>query len=229
MEPTIQKTGKILDITKRAARKMAKIVAGAVLVSGLMFAPKARADSIELMVGQNSATIDMKASADLTKKAGVFIRARPSQDFRTGDMSSFGLVDLTLNLTTGLDAVGELQFIGGKVVPRAGVQGYRSFGDFSLYSIATVGLDSKPYAEILAALKYTPSLTDSLKLLAQIENVSDINKNGNNWSTQRIRLGISIANWGFGVATDLTETGNQPTTKDGTLGYNIGGFVSKTF
>ncbi|MFH1520176.1 MAG: hypothetical protein ABID61_00880 [Candidatus Micrarchaeota archaeon] len=222
------KTGR-LERTKQIVRKLAKAVAGAVLVSGLMLAPKlAHADSIELMAGHNQTTIDLKASAEITKKLGVFMRARPSVDY-DGNISSFGLVDLTINLTDGLDAVGEVQFVGGKVVPRAGVQHFIKTGDFSAYNLATLGMDSESYLELLTALKYCPALSQTLKLLAHVENVTDLDKTGHVWSTQRIRLGVLIDGWGFGPAVDLTETGNSPKTSDGTLGWNLGGFVSKTF
>lgn len=223
-------TTKMIHKENGVIRAMRRVVAGTVLASSIMLAAKpVRADSIELMAGQKSATVDMKASAELTKKAGVLIRARPSQDFSTGNITSFGLVDLTLNMAPCFDAVAEVQFSGGAAVPRAGAQNYTSVGDLSLYEIATVGLDNKPYVEILVTATYTPSLSDGLKLLIRIENINDFDKTGNNWSTQRGRLGVGISGWGIGTALDLTETGNHPKTSDGSLGWNAGGFVSKNF
>ena len=212
------------------ARKLGKALAGAVLAAGLMFAsPKpARADSIELMAGNKNVTMDLKASADLTKKLGLFIRARPSVDY-TGNISSFGLADLTINLSGGLDAVGEIQLLGRKAVPRAGMQYFTKTKDFSLYSLATIGLDSKPYLESVTALRYTPVLYKNLRLLAQTENVTDVSPGGHDFSTQRVRFGVEWKGWGVGAAADLTETGNNPKPSDGTFGWNVGGFISKRF
>ncbi|MDO8553869.1 MAG: hypothetical protein Q7S22_03625 [Candidatus Micrarchaeota archaeon] len=211
-------------------RRTGKIATSALLVAGLMLAPKpAKADSLELASSTKSATIDIKASADLTKKLGVFIRARPSQDFKTGNINSFGLVDMTVNLRSNVDAVGELQFISGSTVPRAGVQGYTGLGDVNLYCITTVGLNTKPYVEVLTKLGYTPRISNNIKLLAQIEDVSDISRNGHLWSTQRLRLGLNLDTWGFGAATDLTEVGNKPKSADGSFSYAPGAFVLKTF
>lgn len=215
---------------RAAARKLGKALAGAVLAAGLMLAsPKpARADSIELMAGNRSATLDLKASADLTNRLGVFIRARPSVDY-AGKISSFGLADLTINLSGGLDAVGEVQLFGGKAVPRAGLQYFTKAGDFSLYALATIGLDSKPYVELVTLLRYTPALYKTLRLLAQVEGLTDAGSSGHDFSTQRMRLGVEWKGWGAGAAADLTETGNSPKARDGTFGWNAGGFVSNRF
>jgi len=212
------------------ARKLGRMLAGSVLAAGLMLAsPKpARADSIELMAGNKNTTLDLKASADLTKKLGLFIRARPSVDY-AGNISSFGLADLTINLGGGLDAVGEVQLFGGRAVPRAGMQYFTKTGDFSLYTLATIGLDSRPYLESVTALRYAPVLYKNLRLLAQVEDVTDVSARGHDFSTQRMRLGVEWKGWGAGAAADLTETGNSPKPLDGTFGWNAGGFISKRF
>jgi hypothetical protein len=215
---------------RATARKVGKTLAGAALVAGLMLAsPKpAKADSIELMAGNKSTTLDLKASADITNRLGVFIRARPSVDY-AGAISSFGLADMVIRLSGGLDAVGEVQLFGGKAVPRAGLQYFTKAGDFSLYTIATIGLDDKPYLESVTLLRYTPALNKNLRLLAQVEGITDAGSNGHDFSTQRTRLGVELNGWGIGAAGDLTETGNNPRPRDGTFGWNVGGFVSKRF
>jgi hypothetical protein len=212
------------------ARKLGKALTGAALVAGLMFAsPKpARADTIELMAGNKNVTIDLKASADIAKRLGVFIRARPSVDY-AGAISAFGLADLTINLSGGLDAVGEVQLLGGRAVPRTGMQYFAKTKDFSLYALATIGLDSKPYVESLMVLRYTPALSKTLRLLAQVENVTDVGSGGHDFSTQRMRLGVEWKGWGAGAAADLTEIGNSPKHRDGTFGWNAGGVIWKKF
>jgi hypothetical protein len=205
-------------------------VAGAVLAAGLMLGtPKAaNADSIELMAGNKNTTMDLKASASIAERLGVFIRARPSVDY-SGEISTFGLMDLSVGLGGGLDAVGEVQAAGGSVVPRAGLQYFIRTGDFSLYALGTAGLDAAPCLEALVALRYAPMLRGSLRLLAAAEDVTDARPAGHIFSTQRIRLGLEWKGWGAGAAADLTETGNRPDYDEGSFGYNAGGFLSKTF
>ena len=197
--------------------------AGAVLVAGIMMANPAKADSIELMAGNKSATMDMKASADVTKKLGVFIRARPSVDY-TGAISSFALADLCINLAGGLDAVGEVQAFGGKAVPRAGAQFFVKKGDISLFTVATIGMDSQPYLESDTVVRFAPGLFKTVRLLTQFENLTDGDKGGNIFSAQRLRLGLELSGWGAGAALDLSEMGRKPD-----VAYNAGGFISKRF
>jgi hypothetical protein len=230
LEMTGQTDAPKVGIFKAAGRKMRMALAGAVLSAGLMLGTPgvAKADSVELMVGNKSATLDLKVSVPLTKKLSLFFRARPSVDY-TGDTHAFGLADLSVNLHKGLDAVGELQVIGGKVIPRAGMQYFIKKRDFSTYALATTGLDAAPYVETLIALRYAPELRRNLQLLTQVENITDVSRAGHDFSTQRIRLGILWKGWGVGAAADLTESGNHPKPQDGTFGWNVGGFISKTF
>jgi hypothetical protein len=210
--------------------RLDRMLAGAVLAAGLMLTgPKpAKANTVEVMAGNKNTTMDLKASADVTDKLNVLIRARPSIDY-TGAISSFALLDLNIKLVGGLDAIGEVQAFDGKVVPRFGAQYFTKKGDFSLYDAATIGLDAKPYLESDTVLRYVPVLHNDLKLLTQFENLSDVDKGGNIFSTQRIRLGLEWKGWGVGAAADLTELGHNPSSKDGTLSINAGGFVTKKF
>ncbi len=213
---------------KPETRKLGRMLVGSILAAGMMLPKPARADSIELMAGNKSATIDLKASAEVAKRLGVFIRARPSVDY-TGTISSFALADLTINLGGGLDAVGEVQAFGGKAVPRAGMQYFTKTGNLSVYALATMGLDKNPYVESLAILGYDPSLYKILKLFTQIEVLNDADAGGNVFSAQRMRLGVELKGWGAGAAADLTQTGHNPSFGDGTFGWNVGGFMSKRF
>lgn len=214
---------------KKCLRKTGRAIAGTLLVASLMLpSVKTHASSIELMAGHQSTTFDLKASAPLTEKLGMFIRARPSIDYN-GDVSTFALADLTLNLTGSLDVVAEIQLLNGVPIPRAGLQYYFAEKDFSIYTLLTSGLDQAPYFESLVSLKYTPRLTDSLSLLLAVENVTDFTFSAHTFSTQRIRFGLSIDSWSIGPAVDLIEIGNSPNLQNGTFGWNLGGFISREF
>jgi hypothetical protein len=213
---------------RQEKKKHGKLLAATVLAAGLMLCKPARADSIELVAGHKSAVMDIKASADVTPKLGMFVRARPSIDYH-GKASSFALADLCIKLHGGLDVVAEVQAFGGKAVPRAGVQYFVRTRDLSLFTGANIGLDSKPYVEWDTELRYAPALRGNLKLLAQIENLSDLDSGGNVFSTQRMRLGVEWKGWGAGAAADLKETGHNPSVVDGSFSHNSGGFVSRRF
>ncbi len=180
------------------------------------------------MAGNERSTLDLKASAPVNDKLGVFMRARPSVDYK-GVISSYGLADLVLNLSNGLDAISEVRAFGGNVVPRAGMRYSAKTENVSLCTVATIGLDSKPYFESLTLLGYFPTIYKTLKLFAQVENISDVSATGHDSSKQRIRLGVEQGGWGAGAAVDLTETGNSPTIANGTFDWNAGGYVSRKF
>ena len=214
---------KIGHKAKSGAPSAKTILAGAVLAASLMMAKPAKADSVEFMAGDKSATVDLKASADVTNKLNVFIRARPSADY-SGAVSSFGLADLNIKLAGGLDAVGEVQAFGGKVIPRAGAQFFGKTGDISLFTAATIGLDSQPYIESDTVVRFTPGFFRTVRLLTQFENLTDCDKGGNIFSAQRLRLGLELNGWGAGAALDLSETGHKAD-----IVWNTGGFISKRF
>ncbi len=209
------------DNGKIISTRLSRAFAGAVLAAGLMIAKPAKADNVELMAGDKSATVDLKASADITNKLNVLIRARPSIDY-TGAISSFALLDLNIKLVGGLDVIWEVQAFGGKAVPRAGAQFFGKKGDLSLYAAATIGLDSQPYLESDTVVRFVPELRNDMRLLTQIEGLSDFDKGGNIFSAQRLRLGAEWRGWGAGPAADLSETGHK-------FGWNAGGFISKRF
>ncbi len=216
-------------VWRRIATATKLFIGGAVLAAGLMLVPgTARADSIEVMAGNNKTTVDIKAAAQLTEKVGLFARLRPSVDY-TGTLDTFGLMDLYINLFGPIDFVVEGQLAGGQLTPRGGLQYFGKFGDLAVYNLITFGLGAGKDVEVQTILTYTPKLNDTLGLLMKAENITNFGKEGNTYTLQRLRLGLTADRFGVGGAVDLLELGNDPRIGDGTLGYNVGGFGEVTF
>ena len=214
---------------KYGVKKVGKFVAGSLLGAALIFgAGKARADSIELMAGHNQTTLDIKAGAKVNDKVNIFGRVRPTVNYE-GELSTFGLMDLSINLIGPLDFVAEVQMFGGQVVPRAGLQYFGMFGDFKIYTLMTVGMNENPNLESLTVLAFNPKLNELLGILARLENVTDLGSEGHEFSTQRLRLALTIAKFALGAAADLVELGTAPTLDDGTFIWTAGGFGEVTF
>jgi len=225
----IEKEVKKPKVWRRIARATKVFVSGALLVAGLVLFPgTARADSIEVMAGNKKTTMDIKAGASLTDKVGLFTRLRPSTDYK-GNMDTFGLMDLYINLFGPVDAVTEFQLAGGQVTPRGGLQYFGKLGDFSLYTMLTFGLGEAKDVEHLAVLAYNPKFNELFGLLVRAENLANFGKEGNNWTVQRLRLGLTADKFRVGGAVDLLELGNTPNLGDGTFGWNAGGFGEVTF
>ena len=84
--------------------------------------PATAGGSVELMAGHQSTTLDTKVSTEVAEKTGLFIRQMTTST-PEGEVSYFGLADLSYKLVGGLDVVGEIQAAPGMgVIPRAGLQ-----------------------------------------------------------------------------------------------------------
>jgi len=184
----------------------------------------ANADSVEVMAGNESTTLDTKISANVAPRTNLFLRGRTSVDYESDNVNYFGLADLSVNLVDGLDAVAEAQFIPGvEVVPRLGLGYFKKVEDFSVYALATAGLSGENVdAEFFANLRYAPELTDDLELVLNLENVTNVGEQGHNFSVQRLRTGLGVDNYEIGVAADLTEASGEVTS-------NIGGYAAIKF
>lgn len=178
---------------------------------------QSRAQSIELMAGNRSATLDLKVSAELAPRTNLFIRNRATIS-HDALVSEFGLVDLSYNLPCGLGAVAEAQLVpGAKAVPRLGMQYFRRSGDLSVYGLGTISLVGDPDGEILLNLRYTSRLTGKIKGVVDLENITNVGRSGHNFSTQRIRVGANLGKYELGLAADLSQS-------KGSRSYNIGAY-----
>ncbi|MFH2106834.1 MAG: hypothetical protein ABII22_06240 [Candidatus Micrarchaeota archaeon] len=210
-------------------RGVARRIAVSAMIIGAVFLLPGKASaggSIELMAGKKTATTDVKASAQITDKIGLFARGRTTTDLAAHNLSTFGLVDLSLNLAGPVEMVMETQMASGTATPRFGLQYFGVLGDFSIYTLLTASHGATPDIESLTSIMFTPTLTEGVKLLAQIENITNGTLDAHSFSIQRIRMGLSTLDGKlvFGPALDLLEVG-----KDGTTTQNVGGFVSGKF
>ncbi|NQU78135.1 hypothetical protein HQ545_00015 [Candidatus Woesearchaeota archaeon] len=203
---------------KQIAKALTATAVGAYLA---LMPAKADAEffSAEVVAGQESATLDTMIFGEIGESAGVGGRIRATVDYE-GNASTLGMVDFTYDLNEGFGAILEAQLSGGGISFRPGVQYVNSWGDFSLYALSTVGVDTDPDLDAIAVLRYQPDLNDRLSFVSQAECVSNFGGEGHNFSIQRLRLGLSVDWFEFGAAGDLREDGN-----DGDFSYNVGGYV----
>ncbi|MBT3814144.1 hypothetical protein HOE37_02110 [Candidatus Woesearchaeota archaeon] len=186
--------------------------------------PATAGGSVELMAGNEAVTLDAKLFGELAPKTNLLARTRLTTDYEN-NLAPFTLVDLSYHLIGGLDVVVEMQFTPTDgFVARPGVQYFSKWNDFSLFALGTVNVDENPTGEIITLMQYTPKLSDALKLITQIETVTNFGELGHNFSVERLRLGLGVGDYQFGAAGDLIQIGD-----DGELGYNVGGFFKKEF
>ncbi len=207
--------------------KLRKFATGAAIAATLALSPMAaRAEgSLELMAGHQTTTLDTKISAEVAPKTGLFIRQMTTTDYE-GEVSTFGLADVSYKVVGGLDVVGEVQAAPGMgIIPRVGAQYFGQLGDLTLYVLGTVKAGEKPDGEFVTAIGYSPKLAEGVSLLTSMENLTSVGESGHQFSVQRLRAGVTLAEkYQIGVGADLTEVGNE-----GTLDTNVGGFAGLKF
>ena len=180
---------------------------------------KSTTGSVEVLVGDESSTLDAQINSELDHGFGVFVRNTTTVDYEQ-EVSAFTFVNLSYRLIDGLSAAVQTQFILNEgAVPRLGVQYFNKFGEFSLFTAGSVGIKEKVDGEFVIRLKYQPKLSSQVRLLMQLESITQVWDEGHKFSVERGRVGISIDKYSFGLGGDLIEIGNKPE-----LGYNIGGF-----
>ncbi|MBS3152366.1 hypothetical protein J4230_03065 [Candidatus Woesearchaeota archaeon] len=198
-----------------------------VLASGLAVfnANKANAveGSAELILGNNSSTLDIKLSEDFTKIFGFFGRNIAKVDHKN-QVSNFTIVDITMKGYKGLASVAEFQYdqdIG--LVPRLGAEYYFERGNFNLFLLATAGIKEGDI-QIVTNLQYTPRIVDKKQIFGNLEAVTGLSKNGHDYSIQKIRLGLKMDSNILGIGLELNEDGNE-----GEISYNLGPFYLRKF
>jgi hypothetical protein len=226
-EPTTLE--KVLTEAKEVLRRLTtpKILAYATGVALTIVSPMVLAGetptsgSLELMTGNEYSTLDTKITTKVVDDVNLFLRQIITST-PEGEVSYFGLMDLSYNLVDGLDLVGEVQAAPGMgVVPRAGLQYFKAFGDSALYALATVSTMEHPDGEFVVNLSYSPELSENVDLLTNIEDLTSVGEDGHNFSVQKLRLGVTLMDrYQIGAAADLLELGNE-----GELSYNLGGFL----
>jgi hypothetical protein len=205
----------------------AKGLATAALAATLALSPlpAEASGSVEAMAGDKTTTIDTKVGAEVAPDTNLFLRQRTTSDYDS-NVSFFGLADLSYNIFDGLSAVAEVQAAPEMgVIPRLGAQYFGQFGDFSAYALATVKAMENPDGEFIINLSYNPELTNGVRLLTNIENLTSVGEEGHQFSVQRLRAGLTFQDkYSVGIGADLTEVGNE-----GELDYNVGGFAGLKF
>ncbi|HLC75188.1 MAG TPA: hypothetical protein VJH88_05040 [Candidatus Nanoarchaeia archaeon] len=199
------------------------VIASAAVIAALYSAPRAEADgSVEVAAGHKSTAIDLKATSEVAPRITLFGRYNTTTDYHN-NVNHFGLLNGSILLIDGIEAVAQAQFITDVgVVPRAGIDGYISLGDFNLFAVGTVKCSKDTDAECVASVEYRPKINESWSGVFRAENISNFGKDGHTFSMQQLRTGLKHDSLEFGVAGDLFEAKR-------TLEHSVGGYIKIDF
>ncbi len=198
------------------------------LVAGMIYLATMNAAhagvSAELMLGNQSSTLDTKYSGELAPKTIFYGRNRTTAGY-DNTVNTFFVGDVAYNLLGGLDALVEVQAAPEMgVVPRIGVEYFTQHKDVTFFGELSGKVAANPNAELTLRLTYTPVLGKNLSGFGQLETITDIGFTGHEWSTERVRLGAGRNGYMFGAAIDLVQVGNNVAT---TMNYGV--FAAKKF
>lgn len=211
---------------------------GKILLAGLMAmyahlpTESARAEgakgakgSVELMAGNETATLDTKLLVPLAERFSFLNRNRVPIDYEGNVKPTFHIAKFSYNVLGNLGITAGVMgsFIGG-IDPQIGLEHLGKAGELQVYQLFLVSTQENPLLTSITNLAYRPHLAGELSLLLELENVSFFSGQSHVISLQRPRAGIGYKNLQAGLAADLTEI-----SREWEFGYQLGGFARTNF
>lgn len=190
---------------------------------------------VEVFGGHKKATIDIMFFKYFKNQSGdnsrflFFNRNRASIDYnmtKTTNLPQFGFteaISYNYEKLKGFAPVFVTQVFGTGVYTKAGFQYASIKKDFLFFSWFVSETKKKPTLDLFFLGRYTPRLTEELNLFTQFElvNAFPATRDKNFIFTQRVRLGIKMKAFQFGIAADFSEIGRRELSKIN----NLGGFL----
>jgi hypothetical protein len=194
---------------------------------------------VEIFAGHERTTVDIMFFKYFKNKQGensrwlFFNRNRASIDYRitkTTFLPQFGFTEaISYNheKLKGFAPVIVGQVLNWGVFPKAGIQYAHIAKNITVFTWLVCETLKEPDVDYFLLFRYTPKLSEKVNLFTQFESVNNFPtvSTGNFSFTQRLRLGIQLKTYQFGVGADFNQTGNSTFTKI----YNVGGFIRHEF
>ena len=185
------------------------------------------AQSVELMPGHKFLFTDVQflKNFDPAYRFTLFsrTRARIVYDNDQVDFFSGAYLNYTSPSGFGGSVVGRITQAGSDV--DLGAHFFKQSSTLSFFGLASASITNVGVYSWFSILRYRPALSEQWKLYISLELFSALNKGTHLASTQRIRLGLEIKSYQFGLATNLTQIGDEFSG----INENIGLFLRKEF
>jgi hypothetical protein len=193
---------------------------------------------VEIFAGQDRTTVDIMFFKFFKDKAGhatpwlFFNRNRASVDYRMTEIAflpQFGFteaVSYNHKALKGFAPVLVGQVLSWGVYPKAGIQYAHITRDITVFTWLVTETLRDPALDYFLLFRYTPHITEKTSLFFQAESVNAFpTAEGVMSFTQRVRLGLQIRTYQFGLGVDFTQTGKGTFTNT----FNAGGFIRHEF
>lgn len=202
------------------------------VVAMLLFRGIAAAQSLEAYAGHKRAGVDLmwfknfKNTKEERTPFLFFSRNRASTDYKNSP-TAFGSTNaISYNFKNGLGFVTVASLLNAGFTPKAGIQFYKSKGDFMFFGWWVADLKKEGNIDLFGLFRYQPKINDVWRLFSQLELFPVFNPSAESWNiTQRLRLGAKYHAWAGGLMLDFNQAGKS----DFTTTNNTGGFLRYEF
>jgi len=194
---------------------------------------------VEMFGGHERSTVDIMFLKYFKNKQVensdwlFFNRNRASIDYRmtkTAFLPQFGFTEaISYNheKLKGFAPVIVEQIFSSGFFQKAGIQYASITKNMTVFTWLVSETLKMPDIDFFLLFRYTPKIKDKASLFTQVESINTFPTAGADKRIfyQRLRLGIQLKSYQFGVGADLSQTGNNNYTKTN----NIGGFIRHEF
>jgi hypothetical protein len=194
---------------------------------------------VEIFAGDKKATFDVmffkffKNKEKQNSKWLFFNRNRATIDYKMTKTSNFPQYGFTEGISynhknlKGFAPVLVAQLNNRGIYPKLGLQYAKVKPNFTIFSWLVVEVLKSPNVDYFLLGRYTPKISTKLKLFTQVELYNGIPTLESNSFTliQRMRLGLKLEEYQFGLGLDFTAIGRNKYTNT----QNIGLFLRSEF
>lgn len=211
------------------------------VIAGFLFGKPAYSQSIpiEIFAGDKKSTLDImffkfiKTKEKTNSPFLFFNRNRVGVDYKmteTTNLPQFGFTEaISYNSPKlkGFAPVGVVSILNKVVSPKIGVQYAKIQKDFTIFSWAVTETLPNPNIDVFILARYTPKMSEQMHLYTQVELFNSFPTFEQNAFSfvQRLRLGLKVNEFQFGVGFDFTESGTINLIHTN----NSGGFIRYEF
>jgi hypothetical protein len=181
---------------------------------------------VEILAGDKKATFDLmffkffKNNTDQNTKWLFFSRERASIDYQqsaSAFLPQFGFTEAVSYNHPALKGFAPVlvgQILNRGTAAKTGIQYAHVSKHFTFFSWAVTELNKETSQDLFVLLRFTPALNDKIKFYSQLEsfNIFPSVETKVFSFTQRLRLGLKIREWQFGLGADFNQSGRKKYT-----------------